>query len=98
MPWKNECGSDKKGSGSISLKAACCETTGPRAHAELGLSRQKVDHLETVPSFLGIFCGEILGRQVLGDSGAATLHGRLLLCVKHMLIHAEHTHEFKTLN
>lgn len=70
------------------------------SHAELSLSRQKVAHLETMPSFLGILYGEVLRGLVLGDSVVATLAWQrpALLCVKHTLIHAELTHGFKILS
>lgn len=50
------------------------------AHAELSLSRQKVLHLETMPLFLGILWGEVVSRQVRGDSAVAVLHGSILPC------------------
>lgn len=50
------------------------------SHAELRLSRQKVAHLETMPLFLGILSGEVVSRQVLGDSAATMLHGSILPC------------------
>lgn len=50
------------------------------SHAELRLSRQKVAHLETMPLFLGILNGEVVSRQVLGDSAATMLHGSILPC------------------
>lgn len=62
----------------VSPRGAGCEATGLMSHAELGLSRQKVAHLEAMPSFLGILYREILGRQVLGDCASAMLHGRVL--------------------
>lgn len=79
---KNDDGGNvKKQSGGMSPRATGCEATQPVSHARLGLSRQKVSHLETVPSFLGILYGEkILGRQVLGDCAATMLHGRVLPC------------------
>lgn len=82
----------------MSLRATHYKATGHMSHAELKLSRQNVAHLETVPSFLGILYGEVLRRQVPGDSAAAMLKAVSSLAVKHTIIHAEHTNEFKILN
>lgn len=62
----------------VSPRATGCEAMGPMSHAKLGLSRHKVAYLQTMPSFLGILYGEMLGRQVLGDCNSAPLHSKVL--------------------